>query len=61
MRVSNTQARARIFNRRVLHAFLGSFISDQAPVVERADNFIQWINPYAADKMYSSQFILFGG
>ena len=32
-----------------------------APVVERADNSIQWINRYPADKMYSNQYILSSG
>ena len=31
---------------------------DQAAVVQRADNFIQWINCYPADKMYWLEYIL---
>ena len=32
-----------------------------APVVQRADNFIQWTNRYPVDKMYSDQYILDAG
>ena len=28
-------------------------LCDQAPVVQRVDNFIQWIGRYAADKIYT--------
>ena len=31
------------------------------PVVQRADNSIQWINRYPADKMYSNQYICSAG
>ena len=33
----------------------------QAPVVQRADNFFQWINRYPTDKMHSNQYILSAG
>ena len=33
----------------------------QVPVVKRADNFIQWISRYAADKMYWLEYILSAG
>ena len=35
-----------------------NLIVDQDPVVQRADNSIQWINRYPADKMYPNQYIL---
>ena len=31
---------------------------DDAPVVQRADNFIRWINRYPADKMYFKEYVL---
>ena len=30
-------------------------VTNQAPVVQKADNFIQWISCYPAEQMYSNQ------
>ena len=44
-----------------VHCYMIQKVSHQVPVVQRADNFIQRIGGYPANKMYWLEYILSGG